>query len=272
MMENNKYMKKIKILLVFIMIISTAFILNQNKVYAEGQLGEEAVMQIKNVSNEKTGLLPCNPFADKKSEDRCMPQSLLKLGVKLAKIFSYLTILLLVVLLITGAVGYVYTTDSKEYFAKWKKRIQSSALALLYILIGFTIVFALLQALGFKSSILNFIKQEFTFNNFSIFPKAYAENLEALSDNTNVYTNFFPNQSAMSLFLLAIKFVVSYLAAPALVIATVWSGMLFVKAQGKPEELLKAKKYLMRVFIVIVVVSAAYLITTVALNTVNELF
>jgi hypothetical protein len=68
----------------------------------------------------------------------------------------------------------------------------------------------------------------------------------------------------------ALKFVVNLLAIAG-VVYIIWTGFLFVKAQGNPTELEKAKKSFMNAIIGMAIILGAWGIATVIANTINKI-
>jgi hypothetical protein len=199
---------------------------------------------------------------------------------KLAQIYIYIVVISLVVFLIISGVAYVFKGNNPGYLIKWKKRIQNALTGMLIVVVGMGLVLGILAALGMQTEVLSFLKGVLANNNFSLFPHALAaDDISDISDKLSTesgtdtvgYINFFPNQSVPSLLLLAIKFTINYIAAPALVGAAIWSGFLFVKAQGSPEALKKAKAFALRVVIGIAIAAAASGAVTVLINTLNDI-
>ncbi len=271
----NKFTKLKKISSTFILIlIFVSFIYNLNigKVYAVNQEKlDQSFQSINSLSDSRTGLLTCDPNAAQDSSSSCTPKSAILLGVKLAQVLIYIIIIALILFLIIGGIGYVYNGKNPGYLNKWKKHIKNAVYALLIIVFGMVLVFGLLSAFRFKSDVLNFIKNLFANLNFQIIQHSYAQSLSSLAEkSTNgEYTNFFPGQTITSIILTSIKFFINYIAAPALIFATIWSGVRFVAAQGNTDKLVKAKKFAFRVVIGIIVAAAAYSASSIFLNTIN---
>jgi uncharacterized BrkB/YihY/UPF0761 family membrane protein len=61
------------------------------------------------------------------------------------------------------------------------------------------------------------------------------------------------------------------IAIPIIVLAILWSGFLFIKAQGKPEEIKKARQVFYWVIIGTVIILAAKVLLTLVTDTVNSL-
>jgi heme/copper-type cytochrome/quinol oxidase subunit 2 len=80
-----------------------------------------------------------------------------------------------------------------------------------------------------------------------------------------------PEFSTISGFLKGMLDVVVTIATPIVVLMLVYSGFLFVKAQGKPEELAKAKQAIMWTIIGAVVVLGASVLASAIEGTVDDL-
>lgn len=278
----NKLLKKIFIsTLVFILFLNVFNNIFIQKVFATGDATEQSLQGLQGLSDQKYGLMTCDPYSENKISDgsssldhQCAPVDFFKLFGNIIKVLIFVIVISLVLMIIISGVGYVYTGNSPAYLAKWKKHIKNSVYALLILVFAVGLIFGILAAVGMKSDVLQFIQKMFANNNF-IFQKAYADDISSLANSSLTdkgvnYINFFPNQSIPSLILLAIKFLINYIAAPALVGATIWCGFLFVKAEGNSADLGKAKKFALRVLIGILCAAAASTVVNVLLNTLND--
>lgn len=72
-------------------------------------------------------------------------------------------------------------------------------------------------------------------------------------------------------FLAALLGVVIYIAKPIIVIMIIYSGFLFIKAQGKPEDLTTARKAIMWTLIGAAVILGASLLSNAISGTVDEI-
>ncbi|MEN9338536.1 MAG: hypothetical protein RI945_261 [Candidatus Parcubacteria bacterium] len=233
-------------------------------------VGGQAVQSLDNLSNGGRGIIPCDTGAN---PEKCSPKYLVNLVKTLGQVFIYLIVIALVLTLIISGVGYVYYGKNPGYLLKIKKYISNAFYALLAIMLVFGVVLGLLAAVGFNDQVLNFLKDILAFNPSDIhfFQTAIAQNVPVLDTGSSTnYINFFPKQTIGSLLLLTIRFLVNYIAAPALVIGVIYTGFLFVKAQGNPKELDEAKKFAKRVLIGIAIAASATLVVNIALNTVND--
>ncbi len=77
--------------------------------------------------------------------------------------------------------------------------------------------------------------------------------------------------NSISGLLSAILDIVSQIMAPIIVLAIIYTGFLFVKAQGKDEELTKAKQALLWTVIGAIVVLGATVLSSAIEGTINEL-
>lgn len=233
-------------------------------------VGGQAVQSLDNLSNGGKGIIPCDTGAN---PEKCTPKHLVDLIKTLGQVFIYLIVIALVLTLIISGVGYVYYGKNPGYLVKVKKYITNAFYALLIIMLVFGVVLGLLSAVGFNEEVLGFLKQILAFDPSSIhfFNSALAQNIPDIDTGSSTnYVNFFPKQTIGSLLLLTIRFLVNYIAAPALVLAVIYTGFLFVKAQGNPKEIGEAKKFAERVIIGIVIAASASLMVNIALNTVND--
>lgn len=273
----KKYFKKAKILVIVFLIIFSFNLSFSNLKIANAQAEEKAAEAISNLSSPTHGLMPCDPYSEIK-EEQCHPADAIKLLKVLIQIAMYLIIISLVLMLIISGVGYVYS-GNPQFLSQWKKRIKNSIYALLILMLGIGVVLGLLAALGMKNEVVNLLKNLLAnIDIFSIKHSFAADPISDISDKTSSslnrdgigYINFFPNQTVPSLILLSIKFFINYIAAPALVGATIWAGFLFVKAEGNADALKKAKSFALRVVVGIIIAAAASTSVSVLLNTINN--
>lgn len=242
-----------------------AFAQNSNQVF-----GGQAVQSIEGLSDPQKGLMPCDPYSENKSE-QCSPKDAVILIKKLGQVSLYVIIISLFLMLVIGGLGYVYKGKSPQYLIKWKKYIKNSAVALLLIVIVIGLVLGILAATNFDSQLLDFLRKILAETDFSIFNHAYAQEIPTpTTGEGGEYANFFPGETVGSLILKIIQVLINYIVAPALVLATIWAGFLFIKAEGNPQKLTEAKKFALRVVVGIVVAAAAATIVTVILNSLNE--
>lgn len=215
--------KKISLIIILSLICISSF--NLTKVSAEVQI-DQAFEGLNNLSSKDHGLIPCDPYSTNVAE-QCHPKDAITLLVTLGKIFIYVVIIGLMLVLIIGGVGYVYYGKSPSYLTKWKGYMKNSAYALLIIVFGITFIVAILGAVGMDTKILDFIKSlladKSTTSYFELIPHTFAQNISDIvpASNGAEYVNFFPGQSIITLFLNAVKFLINYVAAPALVLATI---------------------------------------------------
>lgn len=271
-MQKNIFKKIILTSLIFLVIFNTVS-LKITQAQAENSV-DQTFTGLSNLSSSKQGIIPCNAFVENRLEG-CNPADAAHLLMTLVKIAMYVIVLGLFVFLIIGALGYVYYGQSPSYLNKWKKYLKNSVYALLILIFGVGLLFGLLAALGFQKNILDFIKQLLATQNWQLFTHSYAQDISSLVDSsstgtTTQYVNFFPGQSFWGTILNGVKFLISYLVAPILVLFTIWAGVLFVAAQGNIEKLVKAKKFALRVAIGIAVTAAAYPLISTVLNTLND--
>ena len=232
--------------------------------------GGQSVQSIDGLSDSEKGLIPCDPYASS-TVDRCTPKAGVDMIKKLGQVFIYIIVLALFITLILSGLGYVFYGKTPEYLNKYKKYITSSVVSLLIIIGVFGLVLGLLAAAGLREDVLSFLKQILANSDTSIFPHAMAQSIPTPSSGADgSYVNLFPGETIGSLFLKIIKVGINYVVAPVLVGATIWSGFLFVKAEGNPEKLQNAKKFAMRVLVGIAVAAAAAMIVNVVLNTLND--
>lgn len=272
MIKNFSNIKNKIYILMFIVFLSTRVVtvLAVQPQINSDIYGGQSVQSIDNLSDSEKGIIPCDPYSDDVTK-RCTPKAGIDMIKKLAEVFIYLIVLALFITLIAAGLGYVFYGKSPSYLIKWKKYMTNSAISLLIIMGVFGLVLGVLAAAGFREDVLNFLKQILASDNISPFQHSFAQNVpipESGSDGS--YVNFFPRETIGSLTFKIIKVGINYIVAPVLVFATIWSGFLFVKAEGNPEKLQNAKKFAIRVATGIVVAAAASLIVGVVLNTLND--
>lgn len=272
-MKKYNIFKKFSLFLLFLFVFS---LLATNQSFAQDPndtFGGQAVQSIEGLSDERTGLMPCNPFSSSVAE-QCHPKDVIYLLKTLFRVSLYLVIIGLFLMLITAGLGYVFNKKSPDYLNKMRKYIGNTIVALIIIIVALGLVLGILAATGFQTEILKFLKEIFANNNnnnFSFFQQASAQTLPKLStDTSGAYISFFPNETIGTLILKIIKVATTYVIGPALVLATIYAGFLFVKAQGKPNELNDAKKFAYRLAIFILITAAAATVVTVLLNTLND--
>lgn len=100
--------------------------------------------------------------------------------------------------------------------------------------------FVLLQLLGVNNQLFTPLKNILL--GASLFPHAYAA-------ETSMLPNFLPYNSLNELLFALIRLVMRFFVYPLLIVIWVWTGFLFVFAQGSPEGLKKAKDLLMKALI-----------------------
>lgn len=268
-MRKNIIFKKIYAI-IFIFIISFPFVIRVSFAQSSEVFAGQAVQSIEGLSDPKQGLMTCDPYSEDKGE-QCTPKDAVDLIKKLGSVALYIIMIALFVMLIIGGLGYVYYGKSPEYLKKWKRYIQNALVAILIIIGVFGLMLGILTALGMDEQILGFLKQILAQSDLTFFSHAYAQEIPAPAPGPDgEYTNFFPRETIGSLILKIIEVLIKYIVAPALVLATIWSGFLFVKAEGNPQKLTEAKKFATRVVIGILITAAAAFVVTVILNSLNE--
>ena len=269
----KKFFTKTIISLAIFSFLMNGFIFSTPKVFAQSgsSATDQAVQGLNNLNNNGQGLIPaCGRTGSAATDNACSPKQAAQLLKNLFQVVMYLIIIALVLTVVFSAIGYVFYGKSPEFLNKRKKYIKNSLEAILYIGVLFIVLFGLLSALGFNAQLLDFLKQLFAFNDFSLIPHALAQqNVPVIPTTGNNYINFFPGQTIISIILLTVKFLVNYIAGPILVIAVIGSGFMFVRAQGNPTKLGEAKAFAMRVLIAIVIVAAAQMFIAIVLNTIK---
>lgn len=134
-------------------------------------------------------------------------------------------------------------------------------------IVGFIIITALIG--GGLYAVLSFfgIKPEFiqilkAFTVSDMFPHAYAQ---------TTLPNPTPYNSLYDFILGALRLVMKFFIYPALIVIWVWTGFSFVLAQGAPEALTKAKKWLMWAFVTTIVIMVLQGFLFALKNSVNRI-
>lgn len=270
-MKKNRLSQKIFLTtFTFFLVISSFSISKTLAQTPDDTFGGQTVQSIENLSDERRGLMPCDPFSDN-TDEQCHPDDAFTLLKTLIQVALYFIIIALFLMLITAGVGYVFNKNSPGYLNKMKKYISYAVVSLIIVIVAMGLVLGILAAIGFDSEVLSLLKKLFAGHDFSLFPRAFAQDIPSpSSDGTGAYKNFFPRETVGSLILKIIKVTTTYIIAPVLVVATIYAGFLFVKAQGKPEEINAAKKFATRLALFILITAAAATVVTVLLNTLND--
>jgi hypothetical protein len=157
--------------------------------------------------------------------------------------------------------------NSAETLAKYRKSIWKAVTAIAIVVLGIPVIMAILAGVGLKKEILEIVNEFLSSNNnFNIFPTAFAES----ASSSGAYISPFPGQKIVSAFLSIIKIAINYIVAPILVGFTIFSGFLFVKAQGNAAELKKAKSFLFRVVIWILILASVSIATGIIMETTKD--
>ncbi len=262
--KNNKLVKLGFLIFLFLFIFNF-FITAKNTVQAQNSK-ETSIAELENLSNSETGLITCNPFSDN-PEDRCTLKAATKLFLKL----WYASIIImgfgLIILTIYFLIQSLISGNSPEVLAKYKQSIWKAVKAIAIVVLGIPVLMAILAGVGLKKEILEIVNEFLSSNNnFNIFPTAFAET----ASSSGGYISPFPGQKIVSAFLIIIKIAINYIVAPILVGFTIYSGYLFVKAQGNAAELQKAKSFLGRVVIWIIIVASVSIATGIIMETTKD--
>lgn len=273
-LNNKKNLFKKSIITFFIMLFIFSNLVKvsaQNSQDIGGQaVQSQAVQSIEGLSDAKHGLMPCDPFSDNESE-QCHPRDAIDLLKTLFKVALYICVIGLWAMALYYGIKYVYYGKNPQELAKLKKGLQYSATAIGILIVGYALLMGILTATNFDKGLLNFFKQIFAGQDFNFIHHAYAQDIPQPTTGANgEYTNFFAGETVGSLLLKIMQVFISYIAAPALVIATMYTGFLFVKAQGNPEGLKEAKDMAKRVVIGIIIAASISAVTTIILNTLND--
>jgi len=97
---------------------------------------------------------------------------------------------------------------------------------------------------------------------------AYAQQTAA----TGYLPNFLGSNNLMELILAILRLVMRFFVYPMLIVIWVWTGFAFVMAQGAPEALNKAKKWLMWAFVTTLVIFMIQAFMVAAQGTVQKIF
>ena len=134
---------------------------------------------------------------------------------------------------------------------------------LLIIMIFGGLMIAVLKYFGVKDEYLNIIKlfSEGLLPFFATHAYAAGDGLPNPLTSNNLY----------DVILSITRLVVRFFIYPAIIVMWVWSGFSFVLAQGKPEALVKARKWLLTVFIITIVVFSVQSFLFAVVATVNTI-
>lgn len=270
MKKNRKFLKILPILLVFIFIIGFTVIKNTSAQIDEG-FGVGLVDNIESLNAEGRGLINCDPYSTDPNL-QCNMKNALNLLKSLSKLALYLVIIILFIVLVTSGIGYLFNKTKSDYLTKMKKYITNAVISLGIIVLAIGLTLGILAATGFNSEIMDKLKTMLVNNDITLISKASAQSFSDVSTiGKGFYINLFPGESLGTILLKLIRVTIVYIVAPLSVVAVIYTGFLFVKAQGKSNELIKAKDFATKVAIVIGISAAAIIIVTTVLNTLERI-
>jgi TRAP-type C4-dicarboxylate transport system permease small subunit len=126
--------------------------------------------------------------------------------------------------------------------------------------------YAMLKYLGVKDAPIQFL--QFFSDAFTFIPHAYA----AGESTSNGYLPNFIGVNSLSEFLLAmVRLVIRFFVYPALIVMWVWTGFSFILAQGNPDGLRKAKKWLLGAIITTLVIFMLQMFLLAVQGTINKI-
>jgi hypothetical protein len=212
-------------LFLFIFIFNILFInFSLNKSNAQAAVpstgpSDTAVQAIGDLNQNGKGIIDCNTSQNPKP---CTPADFFKMLTKLGKLFLYLLIICVGLGGVIIGAMYPYYGDNPAMLAKIKGAIFKFFTAMLFIVLATSMVFALLTQLGANSDILQIIKKLLATNDF--IQTSYAQtsaDIARVSGTTGKYTNFFGTTDPVLLIHNLIKFLVTFIAIPMLILAVI---------------------------------------------------
>lgn len=261
---------------------------------------DTAVQAIGTLNPNGQGIIDCNRISDPNSK-ACSPADFFKMLTKLGKLFLYILIICIGLGGIIIGAMYPFYGDNPAMLAKMKGAVIKFFEALVVIVLATGLVFALMKQLGADSTLLNIIQKLISSN--SLIETSYAQNagagrgvvnppvvdpnaptppvnsggvsatgLKEASDSAmknGHYTNFFGSSDPIVLIHNLISFLVTYIFIPMLVLAVIWTGFLFVKAQGNEKEIENAKKWALRSVLGIVIAASATFLSDMFFNSLS---
>lgn len=120
--------------------------------------------------------------------------------------------------------------------------------------------YAMLQVVGVDSSILNVLKNLVS---YGLFTPAYAAN--------DYLPNFLGANSLYDVILSIVRLIMRFFVYPGLIVMWVWTGFMFVFAQGNPEGLSKAKNLLGKALLASLIIFTVQGFLVAAQGTVNKI-
>jgi len=216
-------------------------------------------LQLKDASGKNVGIIHCNTTANPKP---CSPRDLFIILGKLGKLALYILIIGVGLGGIIIGAMYPFYGDKPEMLTRMKGIIKNFVIALVIIVLATSFVFAILKSLGGNATILDLIQKLLSTNLIENSYAAESVNLnetlqEVANQNSDRYPNFFGTKDPIILIHNLIKFLVNFIFIPMLVLALIWTGFLFIQAQGNDTKITEAKKWALRCAIGIVVAASA---------------
>lgn len=174
-----------------------------------------------------------------------------------------IAILIVTIMIIMTGIKFMTGKDKAYELQEAKNRLFNVVIgiALITAAASITVYVAFLSNLGVKNEFLQIFKifGEIPFN---LVPHAYAQQLPNPTGVDNLY----------DFMLTIIRLVVRWFVYPVIVFSWFLTGFLFVKAQGNPSELQKAKSWLLWTFIGTLVVLMAQGFAFALRDTINQIF
>jgi len=216
-------------------------------------------LQLKDVSGENVGIIHCNTVAN---PTPCSPRDLFIILGKLGKLALYILIIGVGLGGIIIGAMYPFYGDKPEMLNKMRGIIKNFVIALIIIVLATSFVFAVLKSLGGNATILDLIQKLLSTN---LIENSYAaesvnvtETLQQVANqNSGRYPNFFGTKDPIILIHNLIRFLVNFILIPMLILAILWTGFLFIQAQGNDAKITEAKQWALRCAIGIIVAASA---------------
>jgi len=279
-------MKNFLVQFLFLFLIIFSFINLPSVSFSQKQALDLSVInkaesEIEALSNKGSGLIDCNTSLNTRP---CTVKDTFTLLGKLGKFILYIIIISLSIGGICIGAMYPFYGDNPEWLKKNRERLKNLAIAMLLTVSATGFVFAILATLGANKNILDLIKWLIAAKppsiSYFLIERSYAAQdgnlLKVIHENLNSsdgqYLNVFDTASPVILINKVVSFLVKFIAIPMLILALIWTGFLFVKAQGNSTEIDKAKKWAFRSVIGILIAAAAPFISNIFFESLKFIF
>lgn len=178
----------------------------------------------------------------------------------------------IVVMVMYTAVLVALAQDKAGALKEAKDRIGRliAGLVIITVIASISAYLILLESVGVQGSVLDFIRALFTaptamlqsFIATPVFAEEVASTLPSPLGVTNLY----------AFLLMIIRFLVLWFIMPAIIVAWLYTGVLFVFAQGNPQQLQKAKEWLWWVLVATVIIMVAEAAAFALRDTITQIF